>query len=74
MGPSAVATEATMAQMPTAMANLFPGKTARSRPSVFGTSMAPKRPWNARKTTTPSIEPASPMATEAAVKPARPIM
>lgn len=73
MGPSAVDTDETMAQMPTAMPNFLGGNTARSRPRVLGISRAPKKPWTARKTITPSIEPASPIATEARVKPATPI-
>lgn len=73
IGPSAVDTEETIAQMPTAMPNFFGGKTARSSPSVFGISSAPKKPWTARKAMTPSIDPASPMATEARVKLTTPI-
>ncbi len=72
MGPSAVDTDDTIAQMPTAMPNFFGGNTARSRPSVLGISSAPKNPCRARKAMTPSIDPARPMATEARVKPTTP--
>ncbi len=66
-------TDDTMAQIPTAMPNLLGGKTARSMPRVLGISSAPKNPWKARKTMTPSMDPDRPMATEARVKPATPI-
>ncbi|GAQ56986.1 hypothetical protein a10_06851 [Streptomyces acidiscabies] len=72
IGPSAVDTDEIIAQIPTAIPNFLGGNTARSNASVFGISIAPNSPWTARKAMTPSIDPASPIATDATVNPATP--